>query len=510
MYGGYEKDDDAGQDDAWTIGALGEASGTSGWEPRLSAGGKALRGASAFIAVTLALLIILAASGVRVWPLLRAALGDPAVPYAADEAAPVQVFTGVRPAPLGVGQWQRLSLPVKAGERLADYQPSRGDTQTLFACTTPAILDERGFVRGPVTLWRTRDAGARWTTLALPPLVGSDCAVATASDSAARLALLVMDTRQPSPSAQCTLYLSGDDGRTWIHAPHTFPGATAMSVNSCAIWLSVRSLFLLSTYPAPERDGATRATLERTDDNGRTWSRADTDLGADIAFASLTVSGDALTAGINRAGARNGAGEVWISHDAGRHWRHTSDLGGVAPIQRSSSSPYLLGNVQGTPLYAVYQQRVTTTGADWQIARSADGRSWEALPPQPITRASGPLPFRAGVVGATRDGALLVLSANPAEADGEFTPPASWLWIWQPGSGRWEGAPTPVRCNTPAEGLLCNGRWSLPRIGAASVSSAQAPSWLYLQRQSTWIFDGSSWEQRESAPSLYRVILPSA
>jgi hypothetical protein len=90
MDGEYRKDDDARQDDAWTIGALGEASRTSRWERRLSAGGKALRSVVTFIVVTLALLIILATSGVRVWPLLRAALGDPAVPYAADEAAPTR------------------------------------------------------------------------------------------------------------------------------------------------------------------------------------------------------------------------------------------------------------------------------------------------------------------------------------------------------------------------------------------------------------------------------------
>jgi hypothetical protein len=512
MDGEYGTDDDAGQDDAWTIGALGEARGTSRWERRITTGGKALRGASAFIVVTLALLIILAASGVRVWPLLRAALGDPAVPYAMDEAAPTQVFTGARPVALGVGQWQRLSLPLTAGKRLADYQPSRGGPQTIFACTAPADLDEVGFIRGPVTLWRTRDAGARWTTLALPPLIGSDCAVVTASDSPARLALLVMDPRQPDPSAQCMLYLSGDAGQTWTHAPHNFPDAAEVTVNSCAIWLSARSLFLLSTYRAPGRDSAMRATramLERTDDNGRMWTRADADLGADIAFASLTVSGDTLIAGVNRTGARNGVGEVWISHDAGRHWGHTSNLGGVATIQRSASSPYLLGDGAGPPLYAVYQQRITATVVDWQIARSVDGQSWETLPPQPITRASEPSPFRAGVVGATRDGALLVLSADPGESVGEFTPPASWLWIWQPASARWEGAPTPVRCDTPAAGPLCNGRWSLPRIGA-STSSPQASSWLYLQRQSVWIFDGSSWEQRESAPSLYRIALPSA
>src|SRR5262249_10148391 len=98
-------------------------------------------------------------------------------------------------------------------------------------------------------------------------------------------------------------------------------------------------------------------------------------------------------------------------------------------------------------------------------------------------------------------------SADPEQSGGEFTPPASWLWIWQPSSARWEGAPTPVRCETPAEGYACAGRWSLPRVGATSATSPQAPSWLYLQRQPTWIFDGSSWERRESAPSLYRVAL---
>src|SRR5262249_51174071 len=149
--------------------------------------GKGLRAAGMVLGLTLALVVILATSGVRLSPLLRAMLGDPAVPYAADEVAPTHTFTGAPPAPPSVAHWERLSLPVAPNERLADYQPSRSDSRTLFACVASSALDGLGFVRGPVTLWRTQDAGARWTTLALPPLMGSDCSIATASDAPQRL-----------------------------------------------------------------------------------------------------------------------------------------------------------------------------------------------------------------------------------------------------------------------------------------------------------------------------------
>src|SRR5262249_23256643 len=192
-----------------------------GWERRLTRRGKGLRAAGTVLGLTLAFVVILATSGVRVSPLLRAVLGDPAVPYAADEVAPTRTFTGAPPTPLPVAHWERLSLPMEPNERLADYQPSRSDPQTIFACVAPSDIDGLGFVRGPVTLWRTQDAGARWTTLALPPLMGSDCSVATASDAPQRLALLVIDSRPHDPGAPCDLYLSGDGGATWTHAPHT-------------------------------------------------------------------------------------------------------------------------------------------------------------------------------------------------------------------------------------------------------------------------------------------------
>src|SRR5262245_35957463 len=165
------------------LGDVGELSGHQRWERHLTRRAKTMRVGGTVLGVTLALAVALVASGVKVWPLLRAALGDPAVPYAADEVAPTRIFIGAAPTPLAVAHWERLSLPVGRDERLADYQPSSGDPQSIFACVAPVDIDGLGFVRGPVTLWRTGDAGARWTTLALPPLTGSDCSIATASDA---------------------------------------------------------------------------------------------------------------------------------------------------------------------------------------------------------------------------------------------------------------------------------------------------------------------------------------
>src|SRR5262249_25817936 len=167
--------------------------------------------------------------------------------------------------------------------------------------------------------------------LALPPLMGSDCSIATASDAPQRLALLVIDSRPHDPGAPCLLYLSGDGGATWTHAPYTVALSPDAGARTCAIWLNAHSLYMLSTYQTAQGALAPAATLERTDDGGRTWARADADLGVSAMFASLTLNGGTLIAGINRVGSREGVGEVWVSHDGGRHWRHTSNLGGVPP-----------------------------------------------------------------------------------------------------------------------------------------------------------------------------------
>src|SRR5262245_12199745 len=67
---------------------------TPAWERHLTPRGKGLRAAGMVLGLSLALVVALATSGVRVSPLLRALLGDPAVPYAADEVAPARTYTG--------------------------------------------------------------------------------------------------------------------------------------------------------------------------------------------------------------------------------------------------------------------------------------------------------------------------------------------------------------------------------------------------------------------------------
>jgi photosystem II stability/assembly factor-like uncharacterized protein len=181
---------------------------------------------------------------------------------------------------------------------------------------------------GASSLWVTHNAGQTWSRGALPAGNGTGCDVEPAFDGSQRVVVSIFTDAPDQHTPACAhsqYFLSDDDGASWraialaaLTSPISQEGDGFMVV-------SARHLFL--NIALNQNQG--HATLERSDDAGRSWQRADQGLEALLFvprapwFAqSLDGTGDALVTSVpTDSGGSSATADLWVTHDAGAHWQ---------------------------------------------------------------------------------------------------------------------------------------------------------------------------------------------
>ncbi|HEY7021564.1 MAG TPA: hypothetical protein VH349_10640 [Ktedonobacterales bacterium] len=405
-----------------------------------------------------------------------------------------------------VGQWEQVAgPPVQAS---GDLVASPVDPLTAYSCTLSLQADpSKPYSARPVTVWVTHDAGVRWAQAALPPLMGTFCVVYPARDNSHRVTLNVSDTALDSNAQACAhsqYFLSEDDGVTWRRVQHTSIAPPRSPFGACTLWAVGRHVYLETTFSS-NTDTQGRTILERSDDGGRSWTRADH--GLEEVTASwyvwpLDATGATLDAVVD-VGA-----DLWITQDAGTRWQRTGSIAGVAVGTRLAVNLYTESRLGGGPkaCHCLFAFSYTVTGGAsmGQLWTSHDATHWSPLPPLPVTDATAARSGVYTVLGMTVDGKLLVLGAEPSvgpvetpDPHGRLSGPPPRLWAWDTHVGRWDLAELPVPCQ---DLQTCE----LYATGAAAVFGADgAPKgtefWLTSAAQG-----GVS-----HPPQFYRLFIPA-
>ncbi|MGZ3714623.1 MAG: WD40/YVTN/BNR-like repeat-containing protein, partial [Ktedonobacterales bacterium] len=188
----------------------------------------------------------------------------------------VTTVSGRAPRPLAASAWEQIALPAPATD-VQGLAVSPTDPATIFVCTAhlPTIDDAGGVAAQPMMLWRTTDSGAHWTRHTSMLSSGFGCDFAFAPDDAQRVGFQVGQMAQDAqPCAHDSFYLTTDGGARWQRLP---PHASIAPINvsgGCGLHVTRSHLYLTYSFTfAPQV--AQVSLLERSDDNGRTWTRAD-------------------------------------------------------------------------------------------------------------------------------------------------------------------------------------------------------------------------------------------
>jgi hypothetical protein len=355
------------------------------------------------------------------------------------------------------GEWEPVAGPPVQTAYFYDLVPSPSSQDTAYACLFLESFDAgRVTVNSDITeLWVTRDAGYSWRQAKLPTVRGSSCTVSPALDGSHRVTVSVDNStldQHTLPCDQNQYLLSEDDGATWRPIQHISILPVSSDGGSCQLWPTARRLFMWSSsYTDP---GV--AVLERSDDDGLTWRRADAGLAEPNAFwypQVLDASGDTLGALVGNAP------DLWITHNAGTTWQRIGpivrDIGGTQMAISDLVTEASFGRAPRTChcAFAVSSSGLLGASAGRQIFHSRDYTHWSPLPPIPV---AGTSPTHSGVfqiLGPTADGRLLALGAEPgaglpaaSDTFGIVTGPPLRLWAWNTHTGRWELARTPAPC----------------------------------------------------------------
>ncbi len=235
-----------------------------GWTQRLSMRGKLARALVVALALLVVLLVVLPHSTLTVPPAI-ARLLTPA------PTAPPQ------PGHFTTDSWEQVAGPPVQAALYYDLSPSAVGPLTAFTCTLVPSDPTSSSRAQSVTVWATHDAGVRWAQAALPPLMGTSCAVSPARDGSHRVTLNVPDYALDINAQACAhsqYYLSEDDGATWRRIQHASIAQSVSQFGVCSLWAAGRHLYLETTYFSNSGDPG-RSFLERSDDGGRSWTRAD-------------------------------------------------------------------------------------------------------------------------------------------------------------------------------------------------------------------------------------------
>lgn len=340
-----------------------------------------------------------------------------------------------------------------------------------------------------VTLARTSNGGASWTTLTLPTLDGGWFGGLAISPLDPQTVFLLLFAEQsdphclaapigPPPSTggySCGFqYVSRDGGAHWSHPASAWQGMHLDEAGPYASPVQVQgaTLFtMLAGYLNGEPFDGWR--LVASSDGGSTWRTADSAIWAagQIVMSYTAIPGTstlyARSVPRETPAGQQAANTLWRSDDAGAHW---AEITGTFPPAYAA----LVGTPRGTDsttLYALGAQAITTTGAGTlPVYASADGgRTWSQVP-----SVGEPQNQVAKVVGTLADGSLLVEFSNQPLLSAPEAPTISAsisFYAWRPGDRAWfQVTPQP-------------GSGSLTQSWLATPASGPQTLWVVLQSQ---------------------------
>lgn len=405
----------------------------------------------------------------------------------------VQLTTIAQPPHMS-GAWTAITLPAPKS-LIGDVLAAPDDPATIFACvgSVPANVD--GGASGQFRLWRTRDSGAHWTTVATPTLKGRNCSVTIANDNPQRILVTVMDTvLAQRPCTNIHTYLSNDAGSTW--QSHRFDAPTPQNTTEvyCEVYVTAHHLYSEYSYDINAADPTQRQQIirfVRSDDGGATWQAADADLGVANEFHPYQLGNDDsfAAAGFSFA-AHDLEPTLWITHDAGRHWTTLGKSAGDTFILTPTGDNATPS--QALPWYALKGEQVDYV----TIFQTTDLQHWSKLPRLPL---AGSAPNVAEALTVLSDGAMVVLGEAPPTA-ATPTPLALIqqnpmktldIWIWNPQSARWSVIDAPLAFTASCG--LCPSHFITNAKGANGKGTE-----TYI-----WIYDDNSPDD-----VLYRLQLP--
>lgn len=439
--------------------------------------------------------------------------GSGPVPIAAGDVAPTLTITGKASASAETRPWQLLTLP-SSGGAFTWYAASPSDPATLYACT--GLGDDTQATSAtsqPTLAWRSRDAGAHWTSLPLPALPAAWCFIHVAQDAPSRITVLSGDQ----------LYLSDDGGDSWSSIalpPFAHQSDPDYTFDSYEVLPTAHHLYVQLDYdyypPATEPPAGPRSSnrqqlsaFARSDDEGHTWALEGQTLGRGFFRPFLLGNEDTLIATMFPPGETGSGSPVWLSRDAGMTWTPLASL-------RQAWTTNLVTSPVGpatAPIYAMIDEQIPSSLFRLQVQQlypNSGNDAWTSLPPLPVKGAS---PSRMGLldlVGEMPDGRLLALGVDPAKgvpvdatAIGGSAEAitsavmAPWLWEWSPDQDRWHAlvAVPPVPPPEAMCGALC-WLWGLTYIAGGHGHAAG----VYLTLH--------SW--KTAAPLVDRIFLPAS
>lgn len=408
--------------------------------------------------------------------------------------APASLVSLHAPKTLPASAWEQVALPAAAAD-MRGFAAAPTNAALLFACSAQ-----------PMAYWRSTDAGAHWTRYPLTLGPQDQCTFSIAPDDPQRVTLQVQRSADDSqPCAYDSFYLSGDGGVTWRRlAPHISIAPTSVSYGWCDLHVTRHHLYLAYSYElfaqAPQV-----SLLERSDNDGASWVRADRGLGDEALFFMPAIGpGDTLAMTVLhlRTYPEAAGTGFWISTDAGDNWLQTS-----TPPDGVGTFLWTLpprGNAWPTanqPFYALENEQLPSNLYRERVVMSSDGHTWTLLPPLPVAGASE---SRAGILQALDvlpDGRLAVWGVDPKtglppeDTTGHSQVSSFWLWLWDPVAKVWQVVSSPLEI-TASEG--CGLCWQ----GQAAASQDGA-AYLYASHFWEGVTEGTP-------PGLFRIRLADA
>jgi photosystem II stability/assembly factor-like uncharacterized protein len=472
------------------------------WTKRISTRGKLARAVIAALAVVVAVIVILPRTNFTLPPQITRLLTP----------APTQTPT---PGRFTTGEFEQVPLPEVPNATTYAVIPSPHDPSTAYTCMNPVQSASGGDpTSGEISLWITHDAGQTWIRAPLQDAVGTSCDVESAIDGSRRVTLSVSNLALDQNGRACAhghFYLSEDDGATWRAIEHASVAPATSQYGDCYLQATAKHLFL-DTWTSNNGDQG-HSILERSDDGGQTWKRADHGLegvGAQWFALPLDSGGESFATLVGKYDITNQLrSDLWMSHDAGATWQRV----GPATSQANDAISVLLteaGRGEESRLChcvfgATYPYGGSTL-AGQHIYRTTDFVHWAPLPPLPV---KGTSVQRSGVyltLGMTADGRLLALGADPKEGvpilldhDGRVYGPPPALWTWNTHTGRWEVASTHVPCVDLQSCYMYS-------TGAAVATGASGK----ITGTFFWISVQVNTDQNEPTQAYYRLYIPAA
>jgi len=415
--------------------------------------------------------------------------------------------------------WERVALPGAEDGTLRFFWAAPDDAATVYACRGMAGREAVNPDVGPITLWRTRDAGQTWQQLRTPAVTGRYCSVMTAPDAPRRVFAQAEDVGCASASA----LTSDDGGDTWRTNP--LPPLPAHA-DQCQVyvWSTARTLYVTYSARFNFRNvpcgknmscgvSDTDSVDYHSDDGGTSWTKEretisdslHADWPATPRFSPYSVQADGKSEAqaTYRLDERGAPAEtiLWTTSDAGRSWRALGWLPemyqpwpvwGARSVEPTRAHPIYLAQNTGAPgkLFRV------------RVAQISDGAHWEPLPPLPVPGATVNQLGITRVLGVTASGKLLALGVGPDErvpgAEDQTAhnrePPGfgEHLWMWDAGTERWTYIATPA---PSSDGQCLDVCWD----GQVSVGDGPRGQGTYL-----WLRG----DYPEGHQALYRMYLP--